>query len=115
MKTAKNNIITLFLEQKSCGKKCEELVELLKHSVVLKFNNVEKLKTMWKLLKERPIEQGEQWRQRLTERANSLASGAGLIKMSRRSGEFKWRSYPRKSSLKFFEKNLTKARKYDRI
>nr|DAR49534.1 MAG TPA: hypothetical protein [Microviridae sp.] len=24
---------------------------MLKHSVVLKFNNVEKLKTMWKLLK----------------------------------------------------------------
>ena len=62
---------------------------MLKHSIVLKFNNVEKLKTMWKVLKERPIEQGEQWRQGLTERANSLTGFAGFIKMSRNGGEFK--------------------------
>jgi hypothetical protein len=28
------------------------------------------LKTLWKMLKERQIEQGERWRQSLTERAN---------------------------------------------
>lgn len=61
---------------------------MLKHYVVLKFNNVKKLKTMWKLLKERPIKQGERWRQSLTERANSLADEVGLIKRSRYGGEF---------------------------
>lgn len=55
---------------------------MLKHSVVLKFNNVEKLKSLWKLLKERPIKQGERWRQSLTERADSLTGFAGLIKKS---------------------------------
>jgi hypothetical protein len=38
---------------------------------------------MWKMLKERPIKQSERWRQRLTERANSLTGFAGLIKGSR--------------------------------
>ena len=42
---------------------------------MLKFNNVEMLKSMLKLLKERQIEQGEQWRQSLTERAN-IGKGA---------------------------------------
>ena len=36
---------------KTMWKTCLKLVELLKHSVVLKFNNVEKLKTMLKVLK----------------------------------------------------------------
>lgn len=55
---------------------------MLKYSIVLKFNNVKKLKTLWKLLKEQPIKQGEHWRQSLTERADSLTGFAGLIKMS---------------------------------
>lgn len=55
---------------------------MLKYSVVLKFNNVEMLKSLWKLLKERPIKQGERWRQSLTERADSLTGFAGLIKKS---------------------------------
>ena len=43
---------------------------MLKHSVVLKFNNVEMLKSLWKVLKKRQIEQGKRWRQSLTDRAN---------------------------------------------
>lgn len=55
---------------------------MLKYSVVLKFNNVEMLKSLWKMLKERPIKQGERWQQSLTERADSLTGFAGLIKKS---------------------------------
>lgn len=55
---------------------------MLKCSVVLKFNNVEMLKSLWKLLKKRPIKQGERRRQGLTERADSLTGKAGLIKKS---------------------------------
>lgn len=55
---------------------------MLKCSVVLKFNNVEMLKSLLKLLKERPIKQGEQCRQSLTDRADSLTGFAGLIKKS---------------------------------
>lgn len=32
---------------------------MLKHSIVLKFNNVEMLKSLWKLLKERQIKQSK--------------------------------------------------------
>jgi hypothetical protein len=49
---------------------------------MLKFNNVKLLKSPWKMLKERPIKQGERWRQSLTERADNLTGKAGLIKRS---------------------------------
>ena len=77
------------------------LIEILKHSVVLKFNNVEKLKTMWKLLKERPIKQGEQWRQRLTARAD-ICIGAP------EGGSLKSAPILGKNFLKSFQKELDK-------
>ena len=49
---------------------------------------VENLLKVLKLLKERPIKQGKRWQKSLTERANSLAGFAGLIKMSACGREF---------------------------
>ena len=74
--------------QKQALKDLLKNVEMLKCSIVLKFNNVKMLKSLWKLLKERPIKQGERWRRSLTERADSLTGFAGLIKRSACGREF---------------------------
>lgn len=71
-----------FFNKKACGKNCWKLVEMLKHYIVLKNNNVEMLKSMWKLLKSTANKAGWKVAAKSDGARRQSDQQAGLIKWS---------------------------------